>query len=170
MAIKYEKASDDVFKVLHEAISKYRTDLVQAGFAVAIRTAFDPDGGPAIKLRGHACAATIKHIASKDRLFWQCDALIDIDEAVWDSLSDAQRMALFDHELHHIELRMDRNEKIKRDANGRPKWRNIPHDYELGGFADMLRRHKANSMEVLCVKAAARRCDQLLLALAEEKK
>ena len=63
---------------------------------------------------------------------------------------DKQR-ALLDHEVAHLELVRDDAGKVKTDDAGRPRLRIRPHDYQTGGFWDVIERHKEAACEAVCL-------------------
>lgn len=122
--------------------------------------ASNPDG-PAVKRGGYPALATIKPLPLKDRVMKEGDALLVIDESEWYELKPAQRVALLDHELSHIDT-IDRDEsdpnedrgegasKVtwKTDDIGRPKLKSVKGDWNAGdGFAAVVARHGASAIE-----------------------
>lgn len=96
------------------------------------------------------------------------DAVIELGEDTWDTMTDAQRRALVDHELTHLEVVTkledvqvgtetvtvtsgpdmgkvreepiyEEQDVVQRDADGRPKLRVRPHDFEE--FTTIIERH-----------------------------
>jgi hypothetical protein len=171
MAVIFKKADNEIVQVMQAAMDKHHPDLGAAGFRVSVREAVNEDSErPAIKVHGHAAAVRIKRVATKDYILMACDAIIDVDLRVWEHLDDAQRLALMDHELSHVGLKLDYDEQVKTDDNDRPKWVMIPHDYDLSGFVHIIKRHKKAAVEVLAIRVAVERCkEQLLFAFDQAK-
>src|ERR1019366_9477538 len=63
-------------------------------------------------------------------------------------LSETRRLALLDHELTHLVLRCD-EDGLKHDDIGRPTFKIKQHDFDLGGFAEVVERHGEASVEAL---------------------
>lgn len=94
-----------------------------------------------LMFRGRPRAATASLVPSKWRRLYGDDGLVTFDAMVWDSLSDPQRVALVHHELLHFDAIEDD------DATGRPKVKLRPHDFEVGGFHDVIADHGPHAME-----------------------
>jgi hypothetical protein len=62
-------------------------------------------------------------------------------------MTDAEKDALIDHELEHIEVKMD-GKRPKLDCRGRPKIGMRKHDYQFGWFRSIAERHGVASGEV----------------------
>lgn len=147
MATTYKKASQDVRDIAARMIEQYHKPLAE--FEVTIEYLFAYSDGPsALKLNGWPCQAIARIIGSKDRAKGMTDAEICIDADKWEELSDAEREALLDHELHHFIVQVDEDDSVKRDANNRPKLGMRKHDIQVGWFAEVAKRHGAASAEV----------------------
>lgn len=107
----------------------------------------DPRAEPykPLTLRGRPCAATVKLASSDLRQLAGIDAIVTFDSLFWDSLPDDAKVALCHHELTHIEVLDDA------DSDGRPKLKTRLHDYEIGGFYEVMARHGAAAPESLAV-------------------
>lgn len=106
-----------------------------------------------LKVNGYPCAAVVSVINLKQRVDKRADAEILIDQSQWDSMSEAQRRALLDHEITHLELQVEDNTGIvKTDDIGRPKLRLRLHDWQLGGFREVAHRHGEDAPEVMLAK------------------
>ena len=95
--------------------------------------------------------ATIKINSYRDRVEGKADVTITIDGHHWDELSDAELAAVLDHELTHLELVIEEDGSVSRDDIDRPKLRMRKHDFQIGGFNEVAKRHKADSLEVQAV-------------------
>lgn len=150
----YTKASEDVCRVMRDMRSKYHPDLIEAEVTIEILMAQPTknDAGeitsPAIRLHGYPCQATIRKTSLRDRVAGLADAVMVIDEENWEELSDAQKAALIDHELYHLQVKRDEESgDILADDHGRPKLMLRLHDWEVGGFETIARRHADASPE-----------------------
>lgn len=155
MSTTYEKSADydEVHDLIGEIVEKHHGELHKAEVTVGVTYAFN-EKGPAVKLHGVACAAVIKINSLKARAEGAPDATITIDGKLWRSggnhapLPDARRRALIDHEINHLMVSRDKEGQIKADDLGRPKLRMRPHDFEVGWFKVIARRHGSASFEV----------------------
>ena len=55
---------------------------------------------------------------------------------------------MLDHELHHMEVKLDEEGVVIRDDLKRPKLKLRKHDVEVGWFALVAGRHGSNSLEI----------------------
>jgi hypothetical protein len=143
----YSKLSTDVLDHIARIQDEYHpnlTDVTLEGLFV-----FDDEQSsePVLKHQGYAAAATIKITSVKDRALGGADAVMTIDRATWAGLSAAQKDALIDHELYHLEWLHDNEGKPKSDVLGRPKLGMRRHDLQIGFFAEILKRHGDASFE-----------------------
>lgn len=160
MPTTYSLADPDVRNELASVMARYHERLYAAQVRVAVLMARNPDG-PAVKHGGYPALATIKPLPLKDRVLKDADALLVIDEGEWYELKPAQRVALLDHELSHIDT-IDRDEsdpnedagegasKVtwKTDDIGRPRLKSVKGDWNAGdGFAAVVARHGASAVE-----------------------
>lgn len=152
----FEKAAAD--HEVHDRIralqEKFYPDHVKVGLTcdVVLVDTDDPDAEvttPVLKLHGVPCAAIVSITAVKNRAKGFGDIEIAIDRRRYEQMTDDERDALLDHELHHPEVRKDRKTHIPLiDALGRPKLKMKPHDHEFGWFTEVARRHGDASLEV----------------------
>lgn len=172
MTVCYDVAGKEVRQLMDDVIAKYQHCLAYAEVKIDVLMAIDrsdfgdPTGQPALKLGGYPCAAIIKINPLKQRVLGLGDALITIDEYIWNDLTDEERMALLDHELEHLEVKRvgggvlwyDPFAKMvlgiaSTDDAGRPRLSSRLHDWELGGFKTIARRWGENALEVQAVHA-----------------
>jgi hypothetical protein len=140
------RRADDLVPLAEKAMRDYHRDLADAGVTVEVLTVH-AGTSPALKHHGYPALAVIKPMSQKDRAAGSADARILIDAEKWDGLDDPRRLALLDHELTHLELVRDEEGAVREDDCGRPKLRTRPHDFELGGFEEVVGRHKASAPE-----------------------
>lgn len=157
------RMADNLKPLIASCMEKYHPALNEAGVRVGARYAHAPRDeesgepkGPALKLHGYPCLATVKIVSHKDRVAGLPDAIIDVDGDRWDDLSDAQQRALIDHELTRLELALDEEGKPKLDDCHRPKLKMRQHDHEVGVFNDVVRRHGPAAPESAAFAAAHR--------------
>jgi hypothetical protein len=118
----------------------------KAAKALAKGIILDP---PAVlKLHGVRCAATIRVNSYADRVQGKPDVTVTIARDSWEAFSDEQKLALIDHELEHLLPDLDDEKNPRSDDLGRPKFKMRPHDWDLSGFASVVRRHGRAAVEV----------------------
>lgn len=154
---RYEKAGPDVLAIVESMMTKYHAPLRDAGVVVDVLMAFpalDDEGeekdGPVVVVNGYPCEAKVRVINYRDRVKGCGDAEITIDAKNWELLDGEDQDGLVDHELTHLELKMkvvDEKEVVSRDDLDRPKLKIRRHDYLLGLFDEVVRRHKRHSPE-----------------------
>lgn len=146
--ITYTPADTDVLDRIARLMREHHSMLVE--YRVRIDCLFahpdlDEDGalkGPPVTLNGYTCAAKVKITSAKDRAKGCGDAEIEIDHDLYQTLTDAERDALLDHELQHLES----NGEF--DDMGRPKLKMRLHDHSFGWFDAIAQRHGRASFEV----------------------
>jgi hypothetical protein len=156
----FEKADATVNEIVTGLVGKYHKRLADVGVRLAVLMAhakLDKQGEPRdtpVKFGGYKALAIVKVTTLRERTLGQADAVITIDGDKWPDLTAAEQKALIDHELEHLEPHCDRKtgEPLK-DDRGRPRLYCRLHDWQLGGFDAVARRHKEHSIEVKAVRA-----------------
>lgn len=150
----------DVLDRVEKMKKKYHSKLCDFDVTIAVVMANrrrDDDGewvdGSILSLHGYTCEATIKVTSNRDRLHGIADAELTINGEIWRDLDPDEKDALIDHELEHLELIETDKGDVKWDDHGRPKLRCRKHDWQLGGFLSVLRRHQAAAREVTHVQS-----------------
>lgn len=177
MGTSYKRADRETEDLVSEVAEKHHPELCTEGVkydllfaygAVDEGTGFKVDD--ALKKNGLAALALIRVVNLRDRAKGCGDAEIRIDADRWPEFDDAQKWALIDHELEHLVLCRDRELEVKRDDLSRPKLKLRPHDFEIGGFVRVIRRHGDVAFEARSVKSVAKGLRQLELFSEEEWK
>jgi hypothetical protein len=143
-------AKRDVIEVVDQVKREYHPELEQAGVTVNVLMAFGD-----LKLHGDPCAATVKINSTQQRIEGLADATVKLHSETWRDLTDRERIAVVDHELHHLKVAVEgyREEKVPlglpdqpdavkvvrhlifaADDAGRPKLKMRRHDLVVGGF------------------------------------
>lgn len=146
----YSKAPDECTTRVQHLIKCFHQPLRDAGLRVDVLSVVndDPDS-PALTHQGYSAAAVIRVLDSKQRAKGSGDVEIVIDEAHYLMMNDAQKDALLDHEIYHVELRVsNKTGRVKLDEHGRPKCGMRKHDIQIGHFIEIAERHGPASMEV----------------------
>lgn len=173
----YKKCSDTEHKLLRQVIKECYPDITKADvkfdllFVYAERDKDDNPKGPALKLHGVACAATIKKTNVIDRVCGRRDVLIQLDGDHWkDELTIDERIALVDHELCHIVLEKAEDETFIKDGAGRPIIELRNHDFDIGGFHEVIVRRGRAALEAQDISEAASHHGQLTFTFDEKPK
>lgn len=172
MPVVYERADADVLEVVRRMMDEHHQDLVEVEARICVMMATAPRNehgellAEAVKLNGYPCQAVAKIIPYKQRAAGREDAEITIDADNWKNLSDGERDALIDHELTHFDVKRDEEGNVKSDDCGRPKLGMRLHDYQMGFFDVIAKRHGDASYEVKQAKVFADKCGQFYFGFA----
>lgn len=150
----YAKMPDETTERVARLLKLYHPEVAAAGVRIDLLSVVDGKDGPALKLHGYACDAVVRATNVKERTKGAGDVEIVFDEARYMAMNEAQRDGLCDHELEHIELKIDaKTDRVKLDCLGRPKVGMKKHDAQFGWFKVIAERHGQASGE--CEQAAA---------------
>lgn len=166
----YSKASTDVVAHIANMQEAHHPDL--DGVTVDALFVFDDEESsePVLKHQGYSAAAVVKITSVRDRTLGTADAVMTFDRATWLSLTPAQRDALVDHELQHLQWVTDKEGHPKSDSRGRPKLAMRPHDHQFGWFDEIASRHEEASVEVRQARALLETGRQLYFDFAWTKR
>ena len=154
MASRFEKCPPEVRAIVEKVTKDVYPDLKKSGvtfdmlFAFADRDKDDNPKGPALMKGGYVVGATVKKTSVKHRILGLADVELIIDGDEWGDRSKQEREALIDHELRHIVLEFDETGKAIVDKAGRPIIDMRNHDFQIGGFHDVIERHGRAAFEV----------------------
>lgn len=164
MAKTFSQAGKETTDLVATVLTKYHGHLAERNMQIGVLFVSDEaDTGAVLKHNGYPAAAVVKINSYRDRVEGKPDATITIDEDHWQSLSGEERTALIDHELYHLELATDKDGAPKFDDLGRPKLRIRLHDWQLGGFDAVVKRHGTNAPEQQHFQQVAESRKQLLI-------
>lgn len=152
MGTTYCKDNMAIGEIVADLMPKHhgRLDAIEVSVDVMIAT---NNRGPAVKLHGRPCIATVKVNSLKDRARGYADATITIDRGAWGRLSEASRVAVIDHELEHLQpVRDKKSGQPKYDDRGRPRLTCKPHDWDLGGFIAIVDRHGDAAVDAMAIR------------------
>lgn len=129
------EAGRPMYALLSDLVSQHHEELVQARIALAWNTSWRHD------VDGRVTLGKCKKASDLDRELSSYDFVILLRRAFWlDSrVSDQQRRALLDHELHHAAVKHDDNGEPVQDERGRVVYRTRKHDIEE--FAPIVQRY-----------------------------
>lgn len=152
MARTFVECGNDERDLLERALRNWHGHLLDLGISINLLfvRAADKEGealSGALKHQGYPALATVKINSLKDRAEGKSDATITIAEYEWQEQSEAQRLAILDHELTHLEPKTDEEGTVKRDDLGRPCLKIRLHDHQMGIFHTVAERHGPHSGE-----------------------
>ncbi len=145
----YDRSEANELRNLAEGlIARHYPDFKERGLRIDYLFAHaktDPETGEAtdnaITVHGMPADGVCRKIGLKDRVKGHGDAEIVINGDWWRDASEAERIALLDHELYHIIV------LPKNDDAGRPQVRLRKHDFQFGWFKTIAERHGVASAE-----------------------
>lgn len=151
---------NELYHQILDAMDEYHKPLREAGLTMTVIMCSGPRDqngdvcGPAITVNGYQAMASIKITNLEQRATGLGDVILKIDADRIDELSEAQQRALWDHELTHVELVLDKNGAVKRDDCKRPVLKARKHDIQIGGFSEVIKKHKQHALEAMQVQEA----------------
>jgi hypothetical protein len=167
----YDKAPPDVHTRVKDLIAKYHPELTELAVTVdLLMVSTDSETAPALTHGGYPAQAVVRRTNSKERVHGRADAEIVIDRDNYNGLSDAECDALLDHELYHLMPIIDKKTGAwKRDEHGRPKIKMRKHDFEVGWFHTIARRHGEASAEIKQSRMLLAETGQLYFGFTQRK-
>jgi hypothetical protein len=150
----YNLADSETYDLLADALTQFHGAKADAGIPIKIIMAHPPKDeagdatGPAIRVKGFPAVACIRILSLKDRVAYGVAAEMQLDADHWDESANEERIAILDHELTHLELKVNEDGSVKRDDAGMPLLRKREHDREYGFFDVVAHRHGEFSEEV----------------------
>lgn len=175
MSKTYDKAPKEILNILDQVQSEFHLDHVEAKLrigVVMVGPEVNKDGeetGPAISKHGHRAVCKTRLVSARDRLNTPYDAMIDIDEKIWETLTEDQQHAMIDSALTAIELIEGKEgDKFAEADDGRPRLKIRKEDFMVSGYEQVIRRHKDSALEYREIKAIWDRCGQGRFAFAAD--
>jgi hypothetical protein len=152
---KHSGKVTEAYRLMEELIDKHHTHLREAKIAIAWRFGWKPDADGRIVLGQCRKRSDLdRELGSKIDEGEALDFVILLNHEHWNqTLNEAQRRALMDHELTHAQVSNDTNGEPKMDENGRRVWRIRRHDLEE--FKDVVSRHGCYKGDIEDFVAAA---------------
>jgi hypothetical protein len=117
MPTTYQKADDDVTKLVADILKTNHPDLAETGVLFGVLMAENPEGD-AVKHGGYPALACVKVVSAKDRVSKEYDVEMLIDLRAWEEMTDKHKAACVDHELEHGEASGGRGTGVE---DGRPR-------------------------------------------------
>jgi hypothetical protein len=129
------EAGQAMYQMLRGLLDDVHEDLQGAKIALAFNLSWKPDTD------GRVTLGKCKKASELDRELHQFDFVIMLQQQFWENaeVTDAQRLALLDHELCHAAPKLDEDGEQVEDVNGRKVWRMVKHDIEE--FSGVVKRH-----------------------------
>lgn len=170
----YQKANSAVEDMAQTLLARYEDHQALIAAKVKIDFVFaygDKDEktgetiGPALTKNGVPALGVTRKLNLKERVMGRGDAEIALDGDWWEDVTNSTeaRLAVLDHELHHIEVRED-NRGFMTDDHGRPLLKLRQHDYEMGFFNLIAQRHGQASQELKVLREMRVRHEQIYFA------
>lgn len=154
MPVTFEAAAAETIEFIDRVMHRYhgpKHDLESTVQCLMVSPPVDENGdatGPALKHRGQKAYATIRQTKPAERALGHADIEIKISQPEWEEMSEDERTALIDHELEHLEPKIDKKTgSAQRDDHERPVFCGRDHDWEVGWFFSIARRHGIDSIE-----------------------
>lgn len=124
-----------IYAMVKRAVEKWHDELTGARIALAWALNWKPDSDGITKL------GKMKKAADLDRELAPFDFVMLLRQEWWEdkAVTEAQRLALVDHELCHATVRYDRQGDPLKDERGRTIYRMRRHDIEE--FSEIIARH-----------------------------
>lgn len=145
----YDQAPDEVRDRVIALIKRFHPDLAKVQLRIDLLMAStDSEDADAVTCGGYPAYAVVKILGPKERAMERGDAEIVIDRDEYEAMDGAKRDALLDHELYHLEIKRNKNGQPKMDDHQRPCLKMRKHDFQVGWFHEIARRHGVASIEV----------------------
>lgn len=145
---QFDITPESLNETVQSLIEQNHPELVEANVTVDTIFAFDNNGGFPVKTNGYPSSANVKINNLKSRIKGAADAEITLDRDAYNSMNEAQRLALLDRELYRLAVKRDKDGNIKTDDADRACLKVKKFDYMLGWFREIAVRHGDNSPEV----------------------
>jgi len=128
-------AGKPIYGMVTDLVEKHHEELTNARIAVAWNLSWRADVDGVVKL------GQLKKASDLDRELHPYDFVIMLRKEFFElaETTDAQRLALIDHELSHGTVRIDKDGEPMVDAKGRTLYRMRKHDVEE--FSHIVARH-----------------------------
>jgi len=158
----YEKAKEDVHKLVAAVQKKYHTELTNQSVRVGVIFANNTEGA-SVKKGGYPCVGKISIVSLKDRCEKDYEAELVIDLTWRTEGTSKHHEALIDHELSHLELVEDEEEGgFKKDDLGRPSLKIKLGDWNVGdGFQSVIERHGDYAVELASLRKAESKVNEV---------
>lgn len=149
----YTKCDSDTQTLVRKMLKMFNGDLVNAGITLDLLFAMaSNETSPAVSFGGYPALAVVKITSLKDRVAGLADASIVIDELAWKDMTAEGKNALIDHELYHLIVKRTDTGAVKEDDCGRPKLKLRKHDWQTGGFYEIVQRHQMAAVDAQVIE------------------
>lgn len=147
MAKTFRKSDAYTRDLVEQVVNKYHTHLRDYNVQIDLIDAYNSSGGPSVLHNGLPAYAVIRSVPLKDRVMGRGDIEITFDALEFGRMKERQRKALIDHELTHVEFKLNKDGEKTVDDIGRYIFKMRPHDCEFGWFHSVARRWGIDSIE-----------------------
>jgi len=124
---------DPLYRNLDDLVGQHHTHLAEAKIMLAWKIDWQPNTD------GQVTLGMCKKASDLDRELHGYDFVILLNRNYWPSFTDAQQLAIIDHELSHADVKKGEDGEIQRDDSGRIVYRTKRHDLEE--FRAVVERH-----------------------------
>ena len=143
-----DRSRHPLYKLLDSLVKQHHEHLLQAHIGLCWNAAWRADKDGLLVL------GKCRKASDFNREFSEYDFVILLNEEAWQDLTEAQRLALLDHECCHCEADLDDAGKQKEDERGRLCWRIRKHSIEE--FKEIVTRHGMYKADLADFVKAAR--------------
>jgi len=147
MAKTFRKSNSDMRDLVNQVMKLYHKELIEFEIEIDLIDAYDSGGGAAVVHHGLPAFAVVRSIPLKDRVMGRGDVEITFDALRVSRMSERQKKALIDHELTHLEFKLNKDGEKTVDDIGRYLFKMKPHDREFGWFESVAMRWGKDSVE-----------------------
>lgn len=155
MSKKYKPAPERLNARIVALLKKYHPELSMVKPHIDVLFATSTGDSPAVSHGGYPAYAVVRVVNLKDRAKNNGDAEIVIDQVAFEKMTEQQQDALLDHELEHLEVKLDEGGTVKFDACKRPCLGIKKHDRQFGWFDAIAQRHGVHSIEIMQARELA---------------
>jgi len=159
MPTTFLKDTGAVREILDSVEEQYHQRLRDVHVTYDILLAYaDPDAknpAPPVSFGGYPAAATVRINGLKQRAQGLADVLLTIDGDGWGCLKPEEKRALLDHELAHLVV-ATKGLEVAYDDLGRVRLKIRKHDWQIGGFDEIVSRHREHALELQACQGAIR--------------
>jgi hypothetical protein len=134
-----------------------------------LMAASDKADKPALKHHGYPAAAIIGITSPEERVSGGTDLRLRIDSLAWSRMDERRREALIAHELLHVQVETvpGTPDLPRTDDYGRPKIKLRLHDWEVGGFSQIVDWYGDDAVEKRVVNEINERLSQRVLSFMD---
>lgn len=136
--MEFTTDANDVREIAERIVQEHRPELEEHVSGIRIQYMFQAEATALGE--GRVCAGKCVHCSDRDHALHGYDFLIVMARDVWDEATPEYRLALVDHELAHVGLKVtEEGEPAYDEVTGRRK--GFCRRHEIEDFSDVIERH-----------------------------